>query len=302
MMATTPTTFSMAKAPKLTYKPVEEYLAAQKANASTSTLGKATGFFQNQANGTPSTALSAAIAANREAMARQAATLRGQAAQTLAKGSALGQGTAVRGMQDTERNILQTMADSRSKELQALGTEQTNANKILMDQANSDKSSTMASIQAGLNSSSPAVQSASQRALAQFLNANGVQMGTEESAAALNDFAANAAENDPLAQAQKVEAEQTLSKAKMNAILSGTGSAGQKMTALYQNGNGSEAYNTFMQSLDTSREGPKQADTDFWNKTVLPILEQGGDPSQAIAKWNKARSGFNLSRAYGRAI
>lgn len=287
-----------ATAPKLKYDSVEEYRKKLLATKADNPATGAVEFFKGAATGsTP--AMSAAIAANREALSRQAGTMRSQAAQTLAGGGALGQGQAIRGTQETERNILQGLADSRNKELQTLGQSQESANRLLLDQGDKASSNTLQAIQSGLSSESPAMKQASLRALTGFLESQGVQMGTQESAEALDAFMGKQAEEDPLYQAQKLQAKAALQTEEIAKINQGAGSLGSKIGQVAAMGAGSQAGTLMTNQINGSR----QEDTNFWNNVLLPKAQAGQDISGMADKYISARnSGLNPQDAERAAL
>lgn len=272
--------------PTLKYQALEDY--QKKLASSTSPASQATSYFQSAAAGKPSAALSTAISSNREALARAAASARSTAAQSIAQGGGLGQGQAVRGTQEAEQGILQSLADSRAKELQLIGQEQQSANETLLNQANTDSSNKLSAIKMGLESGSESTKASTRRALGEYLDSIGLQQADEESAKAFDDYFATEAENDPSALLAKETAQQSLSKTRAeNAIASGTGTTGSKLAAAYSF-NPSVAYNAFIAGINA----PMQQDGDFWDKTIIPLLKAGrtSDAAKMIDLYNTRRN------------
>lgn len=291
-MATTPTApiqsyVPLSKAPKLKYTPVEEFLKSRANTEASLPTGQAMSFYQNAAAGKPTPALSASFAANREALARQAGSMRTQTAQTLAEGGALGQGQAIRGTQETEQGILRALADSRNKEAQAIGSMQEGANQVLLDEGNRAGQQTMQAIQAGLNSKSPAMQQSSLRALSGFLEGKGVQMATADSADALDTFHATQAENDPKVALERLTSEQALRKAQSEAVMDGAGSVGQKVQQIMKTtGSTTQAGTQFTNTIQSA----EQKDTNAWRNYFEKQIAAGNDVSPQIDNYIALRN------------
>jgi len=280
------TTPISSTAPKLKYNALDEYQRQLATQNASSGAGPAMGYFQSAVSGKPSSALSAALSSNREAIARAAGNLRAQTAQTLATGGALGQGQAVRGTQETERSIMQTMADNRSKELQALGNEQATAAQALLSQSNNDRAAMREDLRLAASSDSAAIKASSYAGLRKYLDSVGIQQGTEESAAALDAWAAKEAENDPLYQAERFKAQKTLNTEKINSIKSGNGSFGSKVQDIYKLGEGSAAGQMFTDNIAKAR----QEDGNFFQNEILPRLARGEDVSAMVDTYITARN------------
>lgn len=274
---------------KLNYAPLEEYLDEQKKKASTSSGAQATSYFQNIAQGTPSQGMAAAQSATREALARQANSMRAQSAQTMASGGQIGQGQAIRGTQAVEQGVLQALADSRNKEAQAIASEQGSANETLLGQSNTDRSASLNALQLGLNSEDAALKASTVRGLKEYLASSGVQMPTDESYLEYNQEAAQKAESDPTAVLERMTAEDALkaSQAKQLVASNAGGSRASGIVSAYGISPG-EAYNSFIAGLDK----PKQQDGDYWNSTVVPLLSKGDQAGaiEAINKYSVARA------------
>lgn len=275
---TTAPTISMAGAPKLKYSSLEEY---QKRIAANQTPGKqAAGYFQSMAAGNVSPALSAALSSNREALARAASNVRSTTANTIATSGGIGQGQAVRGTQEAEQSILQSMADSRNKELQLIGQQQQSANETLLNQENAEKSGTLSAIQAGI-SAGGSLKADALRGLRNYLDSQGVQQSTEESSAAYDQFLADQAENDPSAKMARITAENTLKDEQARQILiSSSGSVGTRISkAVRAASSDKAAYDTFMGSIPNATQG----DQTYWTTVIMPLINSGNEAAAANA-------------------
>lgn len=262
----------MAVTTKLDFDSYDKYLEDQKKKSATTDSGTALSYYRDAAAGKPTAAVSSTIAANREALARQAGNMRTAAAQAVAGTGALGQGQAVRGTQETEGKILQSLADSRNKEQQAIAADQSNANSVLLAQGNAENDRTLERLRLGMASETPSTKAASERMLTQFLSDNGVQMATSDSAGAYDKAVADEAENSPEHQLATLTANRSLSEAKAKAAVASAATPEAQITAAFPY-DANVAYAAFVAACgDYANNWTMQR---AWNTGIAPALQRG---------------------------